>query len=144
TPLAGTSISYANTGLAQNAQYYYQVQGVRASGNTWYSAVAASTTPSAPTSLSSTAPSGYEADLTWTSNSGWGPTFAIERSTSGGLFTQIDSTGATSYHDTTAAPSTAYAYRVRAVGPGGNSQYSSTSSITTPAAPPIKLLALLQ
>ena len=73
-------------------------------------------------------------NLSWTNNSKVSTGVDIERSTSGGLFTQI-ATGpstATTYTDTGLTGSTTYQYRVAAIGTSSNSAYSNVVSLKTP------------
>jgi hypothetical protein len=80
--------------------------------------------------------SSSEIDLSWTDNSDNETEFKIERSTDAGItFTEIATVGAnvTTYPDTGLAPSTTYAYRVRASNSTGDSDYSNTAiAITSP------------
>ena len=96
--------------------------------------------PSAPTSLSATAASASQIDLSWTYNSLNESGFKIERKAeSGGTYTHIAtvSPNVTSYSDTTGlSASTVYYYRVRAYNWIANSSYSNEASATTPAPPP--------
>jgi K319L-like, PKD domain/Fibronectin type III domain len=91
-------------------------------------------TPAAPSNLTATAVSSSEIDLSWTDNSDNETEFKIERSTDAGVtFTEIATVGAdvTTYPDTGLAPSTTYAYRVRASNSGGDSDYSNTATAVT-------------
>ena len=94
--------------------------------------------PAAPSGLTANAISCSQVNLAWNDNSSNETSFKIERSTNGVNFSQIDTVGAnvTTYSDTTVAQSTAYWYRVRASNSGGDSGYSNTASVTTPACPP--------
>ena len=95
--------------------------------------------PAAPSSLSVSAVSSSQVDLSWTDNASNESDFQIERKTgAGGTYSQIDIVGAntTSYSDSSVAPSTTYFYRVRATNSAGPSGYSNEDSDTTPAAPP--------
>ncbi len=97
------------------------------------------TPPSAPSSLSATAASASQIDLSWTDSSLNESGFKIERKTeSGGTFSQITTVApnVTSYSDTGLSASTAYYYRVRAYNWIDNSGYSNEASATTPAPPP--------
>ena len=97
-----------------------------------------SLTPSAPSSLTATAISSSQIDLSWTDNSNNETGFKIERKTgSGGTYAQIDtvSASATTYSNTGLSEETTYYYRVRAYNSSGNSAYSNESSSTTPAQP---------
>ncbi|MDQ5840288.1 MAG: fibronectin type III domain-containing protein, partial [Chloroflexota bacterium] len=96
--------------------------------------------PTAPTNLAATASSSSQISVVWSDNSNNETGFKVERGpATGGPWTQIGTTTATSYSDSGLASSTTYYYRVRAYGPSGDSGYSNTSSATTlvgaPAAP---------
>jgi fibronectin type 3 domain-containing protein len=97
------------------------------------------TPPSQPGTLTATAASGTEIDLSWgASTDNVGVTgYDVERCSGSGCtnFTQIAITGTgTTYKDTTVAANSTYVYRVRAFDAAGNlSPYSNTSSATTPA-----------
>ena len=90
--------------------------------------------PSAPSSLSATAVSASQIDLTWVDNSPNETGFKIERKTgSGGTYSQIDTVAAntTSYSDSGLSASTTYYYRIRAYNVAGNSAYSNEANATT-------------
>jgi hypothetical protein len=61
--------------------------------------------------------------LSWTSTMG-AISYEIQRSSNGGAFVAILSTGATAYTDSTVASGTGYLYRIRAIGSGGEIAYS--------------------
>ena len=91
--------------------------------------------PAAPSSLTATATSATQVNLTWTDNSSNEAGFAVERA-SGGPFTQVATVNAnlTSFADSGLTPSTNYSYRVLAYTSGGlNSAYSNTAPVSTPA-----------
>lgn len=79
---------------------------------------------------------GAQLTLTWQDNSSNELGFRIERSTAGGSFLMIGSTGPdiTTYVDSSVAAGTAYTYRVCAYNAAGASAYSPTASATTPSA----------
>lgn len=91
----------------------------------------------APTSLTTTAISTTQINLSWTDNSNNEELFAIERKTgSGGTYSQIATVGAdvTTYSDTGLTANTTYYYRVRAYSTAlGYSGYSNEASATTQA-----------
>ncbi|MDX2110059.1 MAG: putative Ig domain-containing protein [Verrucomicrobiota bacterium] len=93
--------------------------------------------PAAPTSLTATAVSSSQINLTWsnvTNETG----FRLERSLiASGAFSQIAtlSANATSYSDTGRTAGIAYSYRVRAYNATGDSPYSPIASATTQSAP---------
>lgn len=97
-------------------------------------------TPSAPSALSATSSlSNTEIDLRWTDNASTETSYVVERSTSS-AFDSLTAfrlpADATSYADTTGAPSTTYYYRIKAANASGDSPYSGTASATTRTAPP--------
>ena len=90
--------------------------------------------PSTPTGLVANSPSHSQADLEWTTSTDDTAVAGYDLYRDGSW---LASTTSTSYVDLTVAPSTTYAYRVRARDPETNvSGYSSTASTTTPAPPP--------
>jgi predicted phage tail protein len=94
--------------------------------------------PSAPTTLTATAISGSQINLTWVDASSNETGFQVERSlTSGSDFTLITTTAAnaTSFSNTGLNAGTQYFYRVRSVNAGGNSAYTAEANATTTVAP---------
>jgi fibronectin type 3 domain-containing protein len=137
-----TISSYTDNNVTGGTTYYYVVTafdtGSRESGNSnEASATPYDDPPAAPTCLSANAPACDQVDLAWSDNSNNETSFKIERGTDGINFSQIDTVGAdvTAYSDTTVAESTAYYYRVRASNAFGDSAYSNTANVTTPACP---------
>jgi hypothetical protein len=93
--------------------------------------------PLAPSNQVATAQSSSQINLTWTDNSTNETGFRIERAGSaGGPWGQVASIGAnvTSFSNSGLSGSTTYYYRTYAYNAGGNSNYSNTTSATTPAA----------
>ncbi len=94
--------------------------------------------PNAPGSLSASAVSSSQINLSWADNSGNETGFKIERCTGAGCkaFAQIASVGAnvTSYSSTGLAAGTSYTYRVRSYNSAGDSGYSNEAGATTQAA----------
>lgn len=91
----------------------------------------------APSELKTTAFTNSSVSLSWVDNTSSETRFSIERKlSSGGLFAEVGSVaaGKLTYVDEGLAPSTAYVYRVRAVG-SVNSGYSNEVSVTTSGAP---------
>ena len=143
---AGTT--YKDTGVSASTSYSYRVRATDAAGNlSTYSNTASATTPtpdttppSQPGTLTATAVSGSEIDLSWgASTDNVGVTgYLLERCQGAGCsnFTQIATPTGTSYKDTGLTASTSYTYRVRATDAAGNlSPYSNTASASTSAAP---------
>jgi chitodextrinase len=137
-----TTTNYSNTGLSPSTAYSYTVRAVDAAGNesaasntasATTQAAADTTAPSAPTTLTATAISSTQINLSWTaSTDAVGVTgYRVYRGA-----TLVGSPTATNYSNTGLSPSTAYSYTVRAVDAAGNeSAASNTASATTQAAP---------
>lgn len=96
--------------------------------------------PAQPTNLIATAASSRQVNLTWTDNSNIAAnqedTTTIERSPDGTTgWTVLGTVGRniTSYIDLTVAATTQYFYRVKATNTLGDSPYSPTATVTTPA-----------
>jgi chitodextrinase len=152
----GTSATpaFSSTGLTPGASYGYRVRAVDAAGNLGaYSNVASATTPapdgaapSAPGTLTATAASGSQINVSWgaaTDNVGV-TAYLIERCAGPACasFVQVTSQAATTLSDAGLAAGTSYSYRVRATDASGNlGAYSNvasatTSSVVTPPATP--------
>ncbi len=137
-----TNVShYLDAGLNGSTTYYYRVRASNPAGNSAYSNTASARTlgtsgPLAPSSLTATAISSSQINVSWTDNASNETGFKVERAmSSGGPWTQIGTTaGIASFADTSVAASTTYYYRVRATNAAGDSGYSNTSTATTPAA----------
>jgi chitodextrinase len=98
------------------------------------------TAPSAPSSLTATAISTSQIDLTWTASTDDIAVtgYRVERCQGAGCsnFTQVASPSSTSYSDTGLLAGTSYTYRVRATDAAGNlGPYSNSASATTNAEP---------
>jgi len=94
--------------------------------------------PAAPGSVGATAASHALVQLDWTDNSGDESGFRVERSTDGSNWTSVGATpaGQISYDDSDGvSAATTYYYRVAAFNGAGNSGWSSSNAVTTPAAP---------
>ncbi|MCU0735752.1 MAG: DUF4082 domain-containing protein [Methylotetracoccus sp.] len=141
-----TGTTYANTGLTASTTYRYRVRATDAAGNlSGYSnvvtvatpAAADTAAPSVPASLTATAASSSEINLSWSaSTDNVGVTgYQVERCQ--GSTCSVGTASGTSYSDTGLSASTTYSYRVRARDAAGNlSGYSNTASATTQATPP--------
>lgn len=93
------------------------------------------TLPAIPGNLAAAAASPTQVNLTWADNSNNEQGFVIERSPDGVSFSQIAValTNSTSYADATVSAATSYSYRICATNAAGDSAYSGTASVTTPA-----------
>jgi hypothetical protein len=96
------------------------------------------TGPLAPSSLAATAAAYNRVNLTWADRSTDEAGFQVERATDGVNFLLVATLGvdATAFADLTVSGGVAYQYRVRAFNAAGNSPWSNTASVTTPAPPP--------
>ncbi len=108
-------------------------------GITGLSLPGVATPPADPSSLSATAISDSQIDLSWADNSDNEDGFRIERSSGGGSFALVATVGAnaTSYSNSGLTADTTYSYRVMAFSntDGDSVGYSNTASATTDLAP---------
>lgn len=138
-----TSTSYSDTGLSPSTQYCYTVAGYDNAGNTsaqstsqcGTTSAAADTTPPTVPTLTATAASSTQVNLSWTASTDTGGSglsgYKVFRAGS-----QIATTSGTSYSDAGLSPSTSYCYTVASYDNAGNtSSQSSTQCATTTAAP---------
>ncbi|MDI6787690.1 MAG: fibronectin type III domain-containing protein, partial [Planctomycetota bacterium] len=144
--------SYANTvGLAPATRYYYRVRAYNTGGNGVYSNETNDTTlplpPTAPSSLTATAVSQFQINLTWVDNSTNEDGFEIERKIGAGggweLLTILGA-GRTSYSNTALSPDTTYYYKVRGYNTGGYGDYCTeayTSTLPSQPSAPSSLVA---
>jgi hypothetical protein len=141
TPPANTT-TYADTGLTPNTTHHYRVRAYNSAGVSADSNIASAATPdvppAAPTGLAATAPSSTQVNLSWTDNADNETGFKVERSTDNVNFSQIATTSpnVTTFSDTTVTAGTTYYYRVRGSNGIGDSGYSNTASVATPASSP--------
>lgn len=100
--------------------------------------------PAGPDGLLATV-AGYDRiDLTWADHASDESGFSIERSTEGGPFSEVATTGVdqVSFQDSGLTGDTNYTYRVRAFNASGFSAWSNTASATTDSAPPPPSISL--
>ena len=138
-----TTYTDNDTALLDGTQYYYTVSATNSAGDSPFSnEVNGITTLKVPTSLTATAVSSSQINLTWTDNSASETGYKIEQSPVDNLhYTQVGTVGpnGTSYSATGLSEGTKYYYRVRAYNAIATSAYSSEKNATTfsniPAAP---------
>ena len=120
----GTS-TYLDLGLAVLTPYYYRVRVSNTVGFSAYSEVAGITTSAADPPANLTALAGNaQVALTWSASDG-ATGYLVKRGTeSGGPYTTVGTTAATSFTDTTAANGTWYYYIVLATALGAESDPS--------------------
>src|SRR5213594_2404769 len=132
------------TGLLATTTYHYRVKSRDAAGNlatsadftlTTLIAVPDTTPPSVPTSLSASAVSSSQINLSWTASTDNVGVAGYTISRGG---SQIATTPLTSYSDTGLSPSIAYVYQVSAFDAAGNvSAQSAPASAVTLSGPPL-------
>ena len=135
--------TFADSALLANTIYFYRVRAFNAGGNSAYcpetSAKTLPNPPAAPGSLTVTAVSISQINLTWTDNSANESGFRIERKIGAtGTYAVIAATNANviSYLDGGLSTASPYFYRVRAFNAGGNSNYSNeVKAVTLPRGP---------
>jgi len=142
TPLS-TTVSGATSfddgpGLAEGTTYDYQVRAVNTNTTpatySQFVTVQATTWLAAPT-LSATAVSSTQINLSWVNNSAHATGFEVQHSPDGlngwtTLATPL--VDVTSYQDTPLTPGLVYHYRVRALGAGADSAYTEPAAVFVP------------
>jgi hypothetical protein len=103
----------------------------------WLKGSTTVTAPAAPASLSATATSPTQVNLTWVDNANDETGFRIERATNSSFTAAFASftvgANVATYSDSTLTGSTTYYYRIFATNAAGDSAASNTASVTTPA-----------
>lgn len=91
--------------------------------------------PLAPENLAAESVTSEKVKLTWEDKSVNETGFKLERATGGGSFSQVASLGEgiEKYTDESVQPGKTYSYRVRSYNAFGDSDYSNTLSVSTPA-----------
>jgi len=146
--VGANAATYPNSGLACGSTFHYRVRAHRHSDGLYssYSTVAHATTaacpPAAPGSLSASAISQTQIDLSWADNAADESDFHIERSPDGLTnWTEIATVGANAatYPNSGLVCGSTFHYRVRAHrhGDGLYSSYSTVAHANTAACPPL-------
>jgi hypothetical protein len=144
-----TSTSFGDGGLLAATNYSYRVRASDTSNNLGpYSNIAGATTsadttpPTSPSSLTTTAASNVQINLSWTASSDPDSptiTYLVERCQGSGCsnFAQVGTSTTTTFSSTGLTAATSYSYRVRATDAASNlSPYSNVASATTLSTPP--------
>lgn len=137
--------AYTDTTVVEATSYAYRVRATGTGGPSAESAVAAIVTrPAAATDVVATTVSATHLSVTWSDNSAGEAGYRIERSSDGGTTWVVVATpeiDAQTYVDSELAPATAYAYRVVATSPQGDSEVSATATAITLTLPPTAVTA---
>ncbi len=136
--------TYNDTGLSASTTFTYRIAAYNAAGNSVYAGPVSATTndppnpPAAPSTLTATAISDTQIDLTWTDNANNENGFKVERHAGDGNFVLIATLAAnvTSYSNTGLSASTTYTYRIFAFNDDGDSGFSNEAAATTAPPPP--------
>jgi titin len=131
---------YWSTGLNPATTYYYRVTAFNAIGESAPATGNATTqdvAPVSPSSLSATAISSTQIDLSWADNANNETGFKVYISDFSGIFSVLATLGAnvTNYSSTNLNPATAYYYRVTAFNAVGESTPSSANATTADVVP---------
>ena len=144
---------YNSANVIAGQSYSYYVRATNAAGSTNSNTVTVTipanicttSLPNAPSNILATALSSSRIALAFQDNANNESGFKIERKASGGIFSQINTTGTISgsgsngyYEDTGLLGSANYCYRARAYNSVGDSAYSNETCATTQAAPSIQ------
>jgi hypothetical protein len=132
---------YVDTTAVTGRQYGYRVKArdktVNLNQTNWsVIGYALAGLPATPSGLTATVMSSTQIKLSWKDNSSNETMFKIERKTGSGSFSQIATVAANvkTYNNIGLKANTTYSYRVRSYNSLGNSGYSNTVTVTTPAA----------
>ncbi len=136
-----TVTSFPATGLSPSTTYYFTIAAASSNGTSAVSNQASATTqappvPSAPTSLSASASSSTQINLSWTPSTTAGVTYSVYSGSSAGGVTTLAASGltASTFQATGLSASTTYYYIVEAVAGSTASAASNTAGATTQAA----------
>jgi fibronectin type 3 domain-containing protein len=128
--------SYTDNAVQSGKTYTYRVRAENAGAFSGYSPTSQATTPQVPpgvpASLTASAPTPTQVNLTWQASTGTVTAYHIERSPDGTTFTEIGTSPTPSFTDNSVTAATPYTYRVRTEGAGIVTGYSNTAAVTTP------------
>jgi predicted phage tail protein len=140
TSTVGANVtSYQATGLAASTTYYFRVRSTNSAGDSANTSAVSATTqataPAAPSSLTGSAVSSSQINLTWADNSSNETGFKVDRATNSaftsGLVTTTVGANVKSLQATGLSRNTTYYFRVRAYNAVGDSANSNTASVKT-------------
>jgi hypothetical protein len=129
--------SYPHAGRSAATTYFYKIKAEGNPDSTWTAVVIATTTPG---SLSASAVSSSQINLTWTGNSGnsnivgYTVAYATNSSFSGAVYQYVAGNGATSYNSTGLYAGTTYYYKVKAEGTSNAYDSAFTAHVTATTA----------
>ena len=130
-------ITYSDTGLEPDTQYYYRIRAYNAAGNSDYSnidnGITLQSPPATPLDFDIVVISTSSVKLTWTDASTDETAFVIDKSTDGGLnwtSTEIKTPGLETYTVTGLSYNATYSFRVFARNLGGDSEPTKTIDVT--------------
>jgi fibronectin type 3 domain-containing protein len=141
---ATTATSFTDTTVSPATTYYYAVQATDTGGD--LSPMSSTVTavvpalPAAPTAVTAAANSGSKVTVNWSEATAGMPiaSYRVFRGSSPSNLSQVATTTATSYIDTSVSASTTYYYAAEAVDTGGDvSPMSTTVAVTTPGLPSV-------
>ena len=134
--LAGTSASYADTGLTAGTTYYYRISSINAVGTSATSSVIhALSLPSTPV-LAGTLISATQVNLNWSAVSS-ATVYTVQISAdAGSTWTTLATPTQTTFSATGLTPDTAYQFRITVANGAGSSAASNVISLTTFLAAP--------
>jgi phosphodiesterase/alkaline phosphatase D-like protein len=140
-----TTLAFSDTGLLGSTAYSYRVRATDGTNSSAYSNISSTTTAAptftTPSTLTATAASNTQINLSWAAATETGGTisqYLIEscQGPSCTTFTQVGTSTTTSFSNTGLLASTSYSYRVRATDGTGFSTYSNIGTATTLANAP--------
>ncbi len=141
---AGTGVLFDDTTAQLDRVYLYRVRAYNDGGHSLFTLpVTLTTPPAAPTQLALTEVTATRITLTWHDNSGTESGYRIERRVNNNPFGFLVQVGANAqtYADNSVSGNATYTYRVRALGPGGESPWSNEAGALAAPAPPVAVSA---